>query len=346
MPRKIICRYCKEPFIQSRYHPKQEVCFSEECQRRRKREYHRKKHAEDATYRQICTDSRKNWRGRFNASKLFPVHCPCCQSPTRIQESRKDKDRVTRVLHCDNPDCSNQKLRQFVHFVGKKAMDIEGLSVATLEKFIAKGWLQELTDIYRLDKYAHEIQQMEGFGTKSWERLWNAVQRSLNTSFERFVVAMDIPMIGRTASRELSSYFNGSIDAFKDAAISGFDFTRLNEFGEVLHRNISEWFKKEQNLHLWRELKNMITIENNSGITKAETSPFSGRTIVVTGSLVQFTRNSINAKIETLGAKAGSSVSKNTDYLICGENAGSKLDKAQSLGIPILTEQQFLDMCA
>jgi DNA ligase (NAD+) len=285
-------------------------------------------------------------RGRFNSVKLFPDKCPCCQSPTQIQESRKDKDRVTRVIRCDNPGCSNQKLQQFVHFVGKKAMDIEGLSVATLEKFISKGWLRDFTDIYRLDQYAQEIQQLEGFGSKSWLKLWSAIQCSRNTTFERFVVAMDIPMIGRTASRELCKYFNGDLEAFKAAAISGFDFTGLNDFGEILHRNIHEWFNKKENLHLWKELQNMTTIKNNTTNKIAENmdNPFSGRTIVVTGTLVHFTRNSINAKIEELGAKAGSAVSKNTDYLIAGENAGSKLDKARTLGVPILTEPEFLNM--
>jgi len=155
---------------------------------------------------------------------------------------------------------------------------------------------------------------------------------------------MDIPMIGRTASRELCRYFNGDLNAFKAAAVNEFNFTQLNDFGEVLHRNIHEWFSKKENLHLWKELQNMTKINNTSTIAATTNNPFSGRTIVVTGTLVHFTRNSINAKIEELGAKAGSTVSKNTDYLIAGEKAGSKLDKARSLGVPILTEPEFLEI--
>jgi DNA ligase (NAD+) len=280
-------------------------------------------------------------RGRFNEKKVIPHQCPCCGQPTRIQESNK-----TRVVRCDNTKCAIRNLRKFVHFVEKKAMDIEGLSEATLEKFISKGWLRDFTDIYRLDEHAKEIVSMEGFGEKSWRRLWESIERSRNTTFERYVVAMDIPMLGRTASRELCRHFNGSLNAFENAVYTGFDFTGLNNFGAVLDCNIHCWFKVKENQKLWKELQTMLSIKKigTAVAVGKKGNPFIGRTIVVTGKLESFTRDSINAKIESLGAKAGSSVTSNTDYLICGEKAGSKLGKAQSLGITILSEQQFLDM--
>lgn len=153
-------------------------------------------------------------------------------------------------------------------------------------------------------------------------------------------------MIGRTASRELSRYFNGDLNAFEDAARIGFNFTQLNDFGLTLHNNIHEWFRKDENIYLWKELQNMTNIENKRAATATETmsNAFAGRTIVVTGKLEYFTRDTINARIEELGAKAGSTVSKNTDYLIAGEKAGSKLDKARSLGVTVITEQEFLTM--
>ena len=287
-------------------------------------------------------------RGSFSAVTSFPTRCPSCHSQTRLKESNGDKGRVVQTLHCDNSGCSTQRLRQFVHFAGKKAMDIEGLSEATLEKFISKGWLNDFTDIYRLDEHSQEIVSMEGFGEKSWRRLWDAIQRSRVTTFERYLVAMDIPMIGRTASRKLSRCFKSDLNAFEAAVNSGFDFTQLSNFGKILHRNIHDWFKANENLHLWKELQTMLTIEKKGTAAASENTntenPFDGRTIVVTGKLVNFTRDTINAKIEMLGAKAGSAVSKNTDYLICGENAGSKLDKARALNITILTEQQFMAM--
>jgi DNA ligase (NAD+) len=220
------------------------------------------------------------------------------------------------------------------------------LSKAALEKFINRGWLGNFMDIYRLDRYEGEIIKMEGFGEKSWKKLWKAIQRSRNTTFERYLVSMDIPMIGRTASRELSRYFNGCLNAFETAVKNKFDFTVFNDYGEVLNRNIHQWFKVNENQILWKELQKMLKIEtqNANAVTGGSVNPFTGRTIVVTGKLENFTRDTINAKIVSLGAVAGSSVSKNTDYLICGEKAGSKLNKARELGIQVLSEQEFITL--
>jgi len=287
-------------------------------------------------------------RGRFNAMDVFPIHCPCCNSSAYTKEGKGDKGKVTRVLCCNNPGCANQILRKFVHFVGKKAMDIEGLSEATLKTFIDMGWLNSFMDIYRLGEHSYEITSLEGFGVKSWQRLQDAIQRSRKTTFERYLVAMDIPMIGRTASRELGRYFDSSLDGFETAVTGGFDFTVLEGFGVTLHNNIHAWFKELKNLNLWKELQKMVTVEKKDVATTSEVArnPFTGCTIVVTGKLVHFTRDTINAKIVELGATAGSTISKNTNYLICGEKAGSKLAKAQSLGVTVLSEQEFLTMSA
>jgi DNA ligase (NAD+) len=285
-------------------------------------------------------------RGRFNAVELFPTHCPCCDSPAYIKEGKGDKGKITRVLCCNNPGCANQILRKFVHFVGKKAMDIEGLSEATLKTFIDMGWLNDFMGIYGLGEYSHEITSLEGFGVKSWQRLQDAIQRSRKTTFERYLVAMDIPLIGRTASRELSRHFDSSLDDFEAAVMGGFDFTILEGFGITLHNNIHAWFKEPENQNLWKELQKMIDVEKKDPPATSEGagSPFTGCTIVVTGKLVHFTRDTINAKIVELGATASSTISKNTNYLICGEKAGSKLAKAQSLGVTVLSEQEFLTM--
>jgi len=285
-------------------------------------------------------------RGGFNAVDVFPAHCPCCESPTVVKEGKGDKGKVTRMLCCNNPGCANQILRKFVHFVGKKAMDIEGLSEATLKTFIGMSWLSDFTDIYKLGNFTFEITSLEGFGVKSWQRLQDAIQRSRKTTFERYLVAMDIPMIGRTASRELSRYFESSLDDFEAAVTGGFDFTALEGFGTTLHNNIHSWFKEPKNLNLWKELQEMIDIEKKDvpATSEGTGNPFAGCTIVATGKLVHFTRSSINAKIEALGATAGSAVTKDTNYLICGEKAGSKLDKARSLGVTVLSEQEFLEM--
>ena len=282
-------------------------------------------------------------RGHFSMETLLPKLCPCCKEPTRVHET-PGKERLTKTLFCDNPDCDMQHLRRFVHFVSKKAMDMEGLSEATLERFIGRGWLHSFPDLYRLDEHREEIMAMDGFGEKSWQRLWDAVERSRSTTFERFVIAMDIPMIGNTASRALCRCFGGSLSAFEEAVFNQYDFTQLPDFGETLHTNIHEWFKKEENLILWEELKTMVNIRKEELNTQVQDNPFVGLTIVVTGKVEPYTRSEINAKIESLGAHAGSSVSKKTDYLICGENAGSKLEKAQALGVTVLSPAQFFEM--
>lgn len=287
-------------------------------------------------------------RGSFSMEDLVPKLCPCCGYETMIHTTQKRVDgelKLTKTLFCHNTHCASQNLRKFVHFVSKKAMDIEGLSEATLEQFIARGWLQDFTDIYRLDQHRDEIIRMDGFGEKSWQRLWNAIEKSRNTTFERYLIAMDIPMIGNTASSALGRCFDWSLRAFEVAVDTGYDFTQLPDFGETLHNNIQEWFRIEENRILWEELKPMVNIEKKEMNTPAvQDNPFMGKTVVVTGKVEPYTRDGINAKIYSLGAKAGSSVSKNTDYLICGENAGSKLAKAQSLGVTVLSPVEFFSM--
>lgn len=286
-------------------------------------------------------------RGGFSLNAVIPQQCPCCGEPTRIHENRSTVDgqeRVTRTLFCDNPNCETRRLRQFVHFAGEKAMDIEGLSEATLEKFIGRGWLHTYMDIYRLEEHKAEIVQMDGFGEKSWQRLWEAIQRSRNTTFERYLIAMDIPMVGNTASRTLARTFRSSLDAFEEAVVSGYDFTQLPDFGDTLQNNIRTWFDSEDNWFTWYELRELVQITPPAPQKETADSPFAGQTIVVTGKVEPYTREGINARIESLGAHAGSSVSSKTDYLICGENAGSKLEKAQTLGIKILTPAEFFRM--
>lgn len=280
-------------------------------------------------------------RGHFDLDAVTPKHCPCCGAEMRFHIT----DGGKKALFCDNPDCAMRKLRRFVHFASKKAMDIEGLSEATLERLIARGWLHSFTDVYRLDHYMQEIICMDGFGEKSWDNLWGAIQRSRNTTFERYLIAMDIPMIGNHASKVLAKQFGSSPSAFEEAVENDFDFSQLPDFGETLRQNIHQWFAQEENRILWEELQEMVTIQTVTTETHSmEDNPFVGCTMVVTGKVEPYTRSGINAKIESLGAVAGSSVTKKTDYLICGENAGSKLDKARALGIRVLSPGEFFRM--
>ena len=280
-------------------------------------------------------------RGSFCMEQAIPNQCPCCGQPTRIHENND-----TKTLFCDNPACETRRLRKFSHFAGQKAMDIEGLSEATLERLIGRGWIHSPMDIYQLNEHQADIVQMEGFGEKSWQRLWEAIQRSRETTFERYLIAMDIPMIGNTASRTLAQQFHSSLEEFEEAVYSQYDFKQLPDFGETLHQNIYQWFQEEQNWDIWLVLRELVHIAPPAvPETAAMTdNPFAGKTVVVTGKVEPYTRGEINAKIETLGAHAGSSVSSKTHYLVCGENSGSKLERARSLGVTVLTPAQFFEM--
>ena len=280
-------------------------------------------------------------RGGFCMEQAIPGQCPCCGQPTRIHENND-----TKTLFCDNPDCETRRLRKFVHFASQKAMDIEGLSEATIERLVGKGWLHSPMDIYGLNEHQTDIMKMDGFGEKSWQRLWEAIQRSRETTFERYLIAMDIPMIGNTASRALAQRFHSSLEEFEEAIYSQFDFKQLPDFGETLHQNIYQWFQDEQNWDIWLGLRELVHIVPPAApeVAAVKDNPFVGKAVVVTGKVEPYTRGEINAKIEALGAHAGSSVSSKTHYLICGENAGSKLEKARSLGVTVLTPAQFFEM--
>ena len=290
---------------------------------------------------------------RGNYQDMTPQVCPCCGQPTRAYSRAGDKGRIVETLHCDNLECGSRVLQHFVHFAEKKAMNIRGLSEATLDQLIQLGALKNYQDLYHLDRYRDEIIAMEGFGVKSYENLIASIDESRNTTFVRFVVAMDIPLIGRTASRILEGHFHGNLRELELAALDRFDFTCLEGIGDIMSSNIQEWFRNSDHLLLWRGLQKELHFENGldaeasgeeNNMNGTNNNTFAGCTIVATGKLENFTRDGINAKIISLGATPGSSVTKKTDYLICGEKAGSKLAKAQQLGVKVLTEQEFLDM--
>lgn len=272
----------------------------------------------------------------------IPAFCPSCGYPTEIVPGSKED---SETLHCKNEKCPAKHVRRFIHFVSKKAMDIDGLSEATLMQFIDKGWVQRYSDLFHLNGHEAEIIEMGGFGQKSYDRLWNAIEQSRNVDFAHFLCAMDIPMIGSTASRALAAEFGGEIDSFVSAVDAGYDFTALPDFGQTLNDNIYAWFGKPENRKILKDMKDEVFFMNTNKTTSESTSnPFAGKTIVVTGTLENFTRDTTNSKIISLGATAGSSVSKKTDFVLAGEKAGSKLAKAQALGVPVLTEAKFLEM--
>ena len=273
----------------------------------------------------------------------LPMVCPCCGEKLEV----KITSGGTRQLFCENPHCAAKLVQKFVHFCEKTRMNIEGLSETTLTKFIGHGWIQNFGDLYELEKHRDEIIKTEGFGMKSYERLQASIEKSRHCTLAKFIAGLGIPMVGRHAGRDLDRYFEGSWDAFEQAIQSGFDFTQLPDFGKILNDNIYTWYADAEESKLWRPLLNHIEfVKETSVMTINTNNPFAGKTVVATGKLVNYTRDGIQMKLLSLGATPASSVTKKTDYVIVGEKAGSKLTKAQQLGINTLTEEEFERMLA
>lgn len=272
----------------------------------------------------------------------LPMNCPCCGEPLTARRTSGG----TRQLFCENPHCTAKLIQKFNHFCEKTRMNIEGLSAATLEKFIGHGWIHNFGDLYQLEKHRDEIIKTEGFGEKSFERLQSSVEKSRHCSLAKFIAGLGIPMVGRHAGREIDRFFNGSWEAFEQAVTDGFDFTQLTDFGETMHNNIYSWYADAEEAKLWRPLLKQIIFEKENSTMNITNNPFYGKTVVATGKLTNYTRDGIQTRLMELGAKPTGSVTKKTDYLIVGEKAGSKLEKAHQLGIRTLTEQEFEDMLA
>lgn len=267
----------------------------------------------------------------------IPSMCPICNSPTTIK-----KDNVSEVLVCTNPNCHGKLLGRLNNFVSRRNMNIDGLSEATLEKFISLGYINDFKSIYQLSGHKKELMRLDGFGAKSIQKLLDNIEKSRDVKLESFLAALGIEGIGVAAAKTISKAFNGDIYAILDAYDQGYDWTQLDDFGAVMARNINDYF--EENIgDVYNLALEMRFIKHEC--KQVEDNPFNGKTLCVTGKLNYFTRDSINAKISELGAKAAGSVSKKTDYVITNEQSGSsKYKKAVELGIAIITENEFLNM--
>ena len=267
----------------------------------------------------------------------IPEFCPCCGHKTEIKHTDNSK-----FLMCANPDCTAKKLAQFTHFVSRNCMNIDGLSERTLETFISKGFLHTFRDIYHLDEHRNKLIYLDGFGVKSIDKLLSAINKSRNVKLENFIAALGIDGIGLSAAKTIYKYCDGSFDKFVELFHNNFDWTELEDFGEVTANNLDHYYDWHHAEMCWiADEMNFIVPEK----VEVKENPFTGKSICVTGKLHHFTRNSINEKITSLGAKAASSVSAKTDYLITNEQSGSsKYKKAVELNIPIITEDEFLEM--
>ena len=273
----------------------------------------------------------------------LPMKCPCCGSHLTVKRTSGG----TRQLFCENPDCTAKLVQKFAHFCEKTRMDIDGLSELTLEKLIGHGWVKNFADLYDLEQHRDEIVATDGFGEKSFERLQSSIEKSRHCTLAKFIAGLGIPLVGRHAGRDLDRHFGGSWEAFESAIQDEFDFTIIPNFGAIMSDNIYRWYADKDAEKLWRPLLTKIEfVKETSTMNINANNPFYGKTVVATGKLENYTRDGIQMKLMELGAKPTSSVTKKTDFLIVGEKAGSKLTKAQELGVRTLTEEEFETMLA
>lgn len=260
----------------------------------------------------------------------LPNICPECGSPVV-----RDEDGA--ALRCTSPECPAQRIRNIAHFASREAMDIEGLGISVCESLIGAGLVNSAADLYYLEKDA--VAALDRMGEKSAANLLAALEKSKDAGLSRLLCAFGIRQVGQKAAKVLASYFH---DLDELMAADTEKLTQIPDIGAITATFIRSWFENPQSQHLISRLREAgLSFESKE---ERKDDRFAGLTFVLTGALEQFTRDEAAAIIESYGGKASGSVSKKTSYVLAGENAGSKLTKAQSLGIPVITEQEFSDM--
>ena len=260
----------------------------------------------------------------------LPEFCPSCNSPVYREEGEA-------VLRCTNADCPEQLLRHLIHFTSRDAMDIEGLGPAVLEQLLAAGLISNIVDLYTLDY--EKVAQLDRIGEKSAQNLKNAIEKSKENDFSKFIFALGIRHIGAKAGKLLSEHF-GNIDALLQAKPE--DYEAIEGFGSVLALSAYKFFSLESTKKLIESFKNLGL--NLKSLKQVTDTRFGGLTFVLTGTLPTLSRKEATDIIESFGGKASSSVSKKTSFVLAGEEAGSKLDKANALGIKVIDENEFNNM--
>ena len=268
----------------------------------------------------------------------IPSVCPVCGGQTQI---RREVD--TEVLICTNPDCTAKKIKSFAHFVSRNAMNIEGLSEMTLEKFIGRGFIHNFADIYHLEDFRSQIEEMEGFGRRSYENLAASIMRSRKTTLSRVLYAVGIVGIGTANARLICDHYQNDLQAVLEASAD--DLGEIEGIGPVLAASVSDFLKDEKNREKLNALLSELEIEAPQGNDRPQV--LSGKTFVITGKVYKFeNRDALKDYILKLGGKAAGSVSSNTDYLINNDvtSTSGKNKKAKQLGVPIISEDEFLAM--
>lgn len=273
----------------------------------------------------------------------IPDKCPICGEPTKII-----KENDSEVLWCTNPECKGKLLGKLTHAVSRNALNIDGLSEATIQKFISLGWLNSIQDIYYLTKYEKQMKTLDGFGSKSVSKLFDSIEKSRNTTFDRFIYALSIPLVGKTASKAIAEAEDYQFESFmRDMTHPGAKFfSHIPGIGDSIINSLDEYFNRECS-NVW-ELGKEFTFETPKKVSLSIKSgkDLTGQTFVVTGSLKHFeNRDVLKEKIESLGGKVSGSISKKVTALINNDvnSTSSKNTKAKSLGVKIMSEDEFLE---
>ncbi len=266
----------------------------------------------------------------------IPCICPVCGGETQIKAIND-----VQSLYCINPDCEAKKIKSFTHFVGRDAMNIDGLSEATLEKFVENGFIHEYSDIFHLDRYKDEIEGMEGFGKRSYKKLIDSVDTARNVSLPKLIYSLGIANIGLANAKVICKYFSFDLDKMRNATAE--ELSEIDGIGEVIGKAFEDYFSSEENNAKFDRLLGELTIEKEE-INESEQT-LDGKNFVVTGSLEHFgSRNELKELIEKKGGKVTGSVTSKTTCLINNDIASnsSKNKKAKELGVPIVTEESFM----
>ena len=266
----------------------------------------------------------------------IPEYCPVCGSDTQIRQVNE-----VQSLYCMNPDCPAKKIKSFTLFVSRDALNIDGLSEATLEKFIERGFLHEFSDLFHLDKYREEIVNMEGFGEKSFDNLCESVARARNTTLPRLIYALGIANIGVANARMLCKYFDYDLERMRRAGVE--ELSAIEGVGEVIATAFKDYFDQNMNQTMLEHLLPELSIEKPQIDENADS--LAGMTFVITGSLQYYAnRDELKAVIEAKGGKVAGSVTGKTNCLINNDitSSSSKNKKAKELSVPIITEEEFI----
>ena len=270
--------------------------------------------------------------------KDIPKECPVCGGPTRIS-----MENETKTLYCTNPKCQAKHVKSFTLFVSRDAMNIEGLSEATLEKFIMNGYVKDFTDLFHLDRYADEIRRMDGFGDKSYENLQNSIKNARTTTLPRLVYSLGIPNIGIANAKMICGALGNDPERILNATVE--ELSEISGVGGVIAGTFADYFADEEHRDLFRRLLAEVEIPKEE-ITE-DSRKFAGVNFVITGSVNHFAnRAEVKEEIEKRGGKVTGSVTSKTNYLINNdvESTSSKNRKARELGVPIISEEEFLKM--